>query len=213
MIERQLRRRGIREPRVLDAMLAVPRHAFVPASRLSDAYRDEPLPIGEGQTISQPFMVASMTQALELSPSERALEVGTGSGYQTAVLSQLAREVHTIETRQALSDSAREILGRLGYRNVHFHVGDGTLGWPDAAPYDAILVTAAAPLVPPPLLEQLAEGGRMILPLGSDEAQDLTCVRRRVGKISTERLYQCRFVRLIGRYGWSASPNETKSVT
>ena len=202
MVEGQLRRRGIRDSRVLGAMLAVPRHAFVPPSYVLDAYRDQPLPIGEGQTISQPFMVASMTEILELSGSERVLEIGTGSGYQTAVLSLLAREVHTVENHQALSDSARERLKHLGYRNVHFYVGDGTLGWPEAAPFDAILVTAAAPYVPPPFLEQLAEGGRMLLPVGSAEAQDLTRIRRRAGKITTECLYRCRFVPLIGRYGW-----------
>jgi protein-L-isoaspartate(D-aspartate) O-methyltransferase len=211
MVETQMRRRGIRDSRVLAAMLAVPRHAFVPVELASEAYKDEPLPIGEGQTISQPFMVASMTEALELSGSERVLEIGTGSGYQTAVLSLLAREVHTVENHQTLSAAAQERLLRLGYANVHFHVGDGTLGWPEAAPFDAIIVTAAAPLIPPPLLDQLVEGGRLLLPMGSVKTQDLARVRRHAGEIVTERLYPCRFVPLIGRYGWS-EPRPADSV-
>jgi protein-L-isoaspartate(D-aspartate) O-methyltransferase len=203
MVERQIRHRGVRDPRVLEAMLAVPRHAFVPAQHLSEAYADQPLPIGEGQTISQPYIVASMTEALQLSGSERVLEIGTGSGYQTAVLSLLAREVHTIENHRALSEAARERLARLGYRNIFFHVGDGTLGCPEAAPFDAILVTAAAPLIPPPFVAQLAEGGRMLLPLGSAETQELVRVRVLNGEMATERLYHCRFVPLLGRYGWN----------
>ena len=203
MVERQIRQRGIRDPRVLDAMLAVPRHAFVPTEHVSAAYNDQPLPIGEGQTISQPYMVASMTEALELSGSERVLEIGTGSGYQTAVLSPLAREVHTVENHPVLSGAAQARLEQLGSRNVFFHVGDGTLGWPEAAPYDAIMVTAAAPLIPPPLLAQLAEGGRLLLPLGSAETQELVRIWRKGGEITTERLYHCRFVPLIGLYGWS----------
>jgi protein-L-isoaspartate(D-aspartate) O-methyltransferase len=203
MVEQQIRNRGIRDPRVLEAMLAVPRHAFIPVNRINDAYKDQPVPIGEGQTISQPYMVASMSEALELTGPERVLEIGTGSGYQTAVLSLLAREVHTIENHAALAEAAQERLARLGYRNIFFHVGDGTLGCPEAAPFDAILVTAAAPQIPPPLLAQLAEGGRMLLPLGSTETQELARVRRHGEQITTERLYHCRFVPLIGRYGWS----------
>lgn len=206
MVERQMRRRGIRDSRVLAAMLAVPRHAFVPAELVDEAYKDQPLPIGEGQTISQPFMVASMTEALQLKGSERVLEIGTGSGYQTAVLSLLAREVHTVENHPTLSEAARERLSRLGYANVHFHVGDGTLGWPEAAPFDVIVVTAAAPLIPPPLRDQLVEGGRLLLPMGSAKMQDLARIRRHAGEVATERLYPCRFVPLIGRYGWSEPP-------
>jgi protein-L-isoaspartate(D-aspartate) O-methyltransferase len=202
MVEKQIRARDIRDPRVLTAMLTVPRHLFVPQECLDAAYSDNPLPIGEGQTISQPFMVASMTEALELCGTERVLEVGTGSGYQTAVLSLLAREVHTVESHAALAESARERLTRLGYGHVHFHTGDGTLGWSEASPYDAILITAAAPLIPPPLVAQLAEGGRMVLPLGSAESQELRRVRRLDGEVSTEVLYHCRFVPLIGRYGF-----------
>jgi len=203
MIEKQLRGRGIRDPRVLAAMLAVPRHAFVPSEHMAEAYSDKPLPIGENQTISQPFMVASMTETLELSGSERVLEIGTGSGYQTAVLSLLASEVHTVESVATLADAARKRLTRLGYANVHFHVGDGTLGCAEAAPFDAILVTAAAPLIPPPLVEQLAEGGRLVLPLGSAETQQLARVRRHGDEVTTERLFHCRFVPLLGQYGWS----------
>ncbi len=210
MVERQMRQRGIRDPRVLAAVLAVPRHAFVPAEHIAAAYDDQPLPIGEGQTISQPYMVASMTEALQLSGSERVLEIGTGSGYQTAVLSLLAREVHTVENHPALSAAAQARLQRLGYHNVFFHVGDGTLGWPEAAPFDAIMVTAAAPLIPPPLLAQLAEDGRLLLPLGPAATQELVRIRRKGGETTTERLYPCRFVPLIGQYGWSEpDKNET----
>jgi protein-L-isoaspartate(D-aspartate) O-methyltransferase len=207
MVEKQFLARGLRDPRVLAAMRAVPRHAFVPIGLVDQAYEDQPLPIGEGQTISQPFMVASMTAALELSGRERVLEIGAGSGYQSAVLSLLAHEVHAVESRPALAESARTRLAQLGYRNVQIHVGDGTLGWPDAAPFDAILVTAAAPEIPEPLVAQLADGGRMVLPVGSAETQQLLRVRRRNEMISTERFYQCRFVPLIGRYGWS-DPSE-----
>jgi protein-L-isoaspartate(D-aspartate) O-methyltransferase len=202
MVEKQLRARGIRDPRVLSAMLAVPRHAFVPPEFLAQSYNDQPLPVGEGQTISQPFMVAAMSEALELAGGERVLEIGTGSGYQTAVLSVLAREVFTIETHASLAASAHGRLERLGYRNVQIRIGDGTLGWPEDAPFDAILVTAAAPQIPPPLLQQLAEGGRLVLPAGSAETQQLTRIRCRTGEISSERLFHCRFVPLVGRYGW-----------
>jgi protein-L-isoaspartate(D-aspartate) O-methyltransferase len=202
MVEKQLRRRGISDPRVLAAMSTVPRHAFVPEKFLSESYGDQPLPIGDGQTISQPFIVASMTEKLELSGTERVLEIGGGSGYQTALLSLLAHEVHSVERRPALAEAARERLARLGYRNVHVHVGDGTLGWPAAAPFDALLVAAAAPLIPPPLIEQLGESGRLVLPCGSVETQELVRLRRRGGAISREQFYPCRFVPLVGRYGW-----------
>lgn len=203
MVEKQIRARGVRDSRVLSAMRTVPRHAFVPSEFLAQAYNDQPLSIGEGQTISQPYMVAAMSEALELTGDERVLEIGTGSGYQTAVLSVLAREVFSVETHASLKEEARERLERLGYRNIEIQVGDGSLGWPERAPFDAILVTAAAPLIPPPLVEQLAEGGRLLLPVGSSEAQQLLRVRRRGGTLSNERLFHCRFVPLIGRYGWS----------
>jgi protein-L-isoaspartate(D-aspartate) O-methyltransferase len=202
MVERQLRKRGIRDERVLAAMLSVPRHEFVPAELAGEAYGDRPLPIGHGQTISQPFMVAAMAEALGLSGGERLLEIGAGSGYQAAVLSLLAREVHTVEMHEELAVASRDRLRRLGYANVHVHVGDGTLGWPDAAPFEAIVVTAAAPEIPPPLTAQLEEGGRLIVPVGTPDEQRLLRVERRGNALSTQPLYHCRFVPLIGKFGW-----------
>jgi protein-L-isoaspartate(D-aspartate) O-methyltransferase len=224
MVERQLRGRKIRSERVLEAMLAVPRHEFVAEEYWARAYDDAPLPIGEGQTISQPYMVASMSEALELTGWERVLEVGTGSGYQAAVLGRLAREVHTIEIRADLAMAARERLARLGgYENVHVHVGDGTLGrsamrpenpesadpaclsdmW-DSQPFDAILVAAGAPEIPSPLVEQLAEGGRIVVPVGSATEQQLVRGTMIGGELRSVALYYCRFVPLVGRHGWAA---------
>ena len=205
MVERQLRKRGIRDERVLAAMLSVPRHQFVPAELAAEAYADRPLPIGHGQTISQPFMVAAMAEALRLSGGERVLEIGAGSGYQAAVLSLVAREVQAVEAHEDLAASCRERLARLGYANVNVHVGDGTLGWPDAAPFEAILVTAAAPEIPPPLEAQLAEGARLVLPVGSAEEQRLLRVEKHGNTISSRPLYHCRFVPLVGKYGWKPS--------
>ena len=202
MVERQLRQRGIRDERVLAAMLSVPRHEFVPPESAGEAYDDRPLAIGQGQTISQPFMVAAMAEALRLSGSERVLEIGAGSGYQAAVLALLAREVQTVETQEGLAIACRERLRRLGYNNVSVHVGDGTLGWPDQAPFDAIVVTAAAPEIPPPLVAQLGEGGRLLLPVGTADEQRLLRVEKRGGELSTRPLHHCRFVPLIGQYGW-----------
>jgi protein-L-isoaspartate(D-aspartate) O-methyltransferase len=202
MADHQIRSRGIRDPRVLEAMSTVPRHEFVPPEERALAYSDQPLPIGEGQTISQPFMVAAMAEAMELAGNERVLEVGTGCGYQAAVLALLARDVYTVEFQAALAEAARERLARLGYGNVYVKIGDGTLGWPEAAPYDAILVTAGAPSMPPPLLEQLAEGGRLVIPIGTPEFQELRRVRKKEGRTTQEVLYDCRFVPLLGRYGW-----------
>ena len=202
MVERQLRQRGIRDERVLAAMLSVPRHEFVPPESAGEAYDDRPLAIGQGQTISQPFMVAAMAEALRLSGSERVLEIGAGSGYQAAVLALLAREVQTVETHEGLALACRERLRRLGYNNVSVHVGDGTLGWPDQAPFDAIVVTAAAPEIPPPLVAQLAEGGRLLIPVGTADEQRLLRVEKRGGELSTRPLHHCRFVPLIGQYGW-----------
>lgn len=206
MVEKQIRMRGIASQRVLDAMLRVPRHEFVPPEQQRTAYDDIPLAIGAGQTISQPFMVAAMTEALELTGGERVLEIGTGCGYQAAVLSLLAREVFTIETHPSLAEEARTRLTRLGYTNVRSATGDGTLGWPDAAPFDAIVVTAAAPGVPPPLVEQLVEGGRLVIPVGPPEHQELRRVRKSGGIPSQEALYNCRFVPLVGQYGWPPRP-------
>jgi protein-L-isoaspartate(D-aspartate) O-methyltransferase len=202
MVERQLLKRGIRDERVLAAMLSVPRHEFVPPELVAEAYGDRPLPIGHGQTISQPFMVAAMAEALELLGGERVLEIGAGSGYQAAVLSLLAREVHTVEMHEDLASESGERLRRLGYANVHVHVGDGTLGWPEEAPFEAIVVTAAAPEIPPPLAAQLTEAGRMIVPVGTTEEQRLLRVEKRGDALTTRALYHCRFVPLLGRFGW-----------
>jgi len=198
----ELRYKGIRDPRVLSAMEKVPRHLFVLPEYLPWAYDDRPLPIGLGQTISQPYIVALSTEALELSPEDKVLEIGTGSGYQTAILAELAKEVFTVERLAELSWEAQERLRRLGYRNVHFRVGDGTKGWPEEAPFPAILVTAAAPRVPPSLLEQLSEGGRLVIPVGGRFHQDLWLVRKKGEKPVYEHLCPVSFVPLIGEEGW-----------
>jgi len=212
MVSRQIRDRGIRSPRVLNAMEAVARHLFVPSQHIAAAYADEPLPIGEGQTISQPFMVAAMAEALTLEGSERVLEIGAGCGYQAAVLSLLAREVISIETQPALAARARERLAQLGYRNVRIEEGDGSFGWAAGAPYEAILVTAAAPAVPPPLLEQLAEGGRLVIPVGKTDHQELMSIAKREGRITERSLFACRFVPLVGHYGWRPNTQESAGV-
>lgn len=209
MVSRQIRGRGIRSARILGVMETVPRHLFVPAAHISASYSDEPLPIGEGQTISQPFMVAAMAEALLLQGTERVLEVGAGSGYQAAVLSRLAREVIAIESCTALAMQARERLARLEYTNVRVETGDGSLGWPLDAPYEAILVTAAAPAVPPPLLEQLSLGGRLVIPVGPAQQQELIRVVKRESRTTEESLYACRFVPLTGRYGWPTVPTDS----
>jgi protein-L-isoaspartate(D-aspartate) O-methyltransferase len=208
MVERQIRRRGVRNPLVLRAMEAVPRHEFVPASVLHGAYEDSPLAIGEGQTISQPYMVGAMTEALELTGSQRVLEIGAGCGYQAAVLSLLAREVVAIECRPLLARGARERLAQLGYSNVSVEIADGSQGWPAAAPYDAILAAAAAPAVPAPLIEQLAEGGRLVIPIGTREHQELHRIRKIDGRIEDLPMFACRFVPLVGRHAW---PDVTRS--
>jgi protein-L-isoaspartate(D-aspartate) O-methyltransferase len=207
MIETQLRRRGVTDAAVLAAMEFVPRHDFVPEELRSRAYEDVPLPIGDGQTISQPYIVAAMTAALRLRPGDRVLEIGTGCGYQAAVLSRLAKEVFTVERRPELALSASERLARLGYANVHVHCGDGTLGLPEFAPFDAILVAAAAPAVPQPLLAQLAEGGRMILPVGDAEHQELRLIEKQGKAFLKSSLEGCRFVPLVGYYGWQDPPS------
>ena len=210
MVARQIRDRGIRDERVLNAMRTVPRHLFVPTELVSRAYSDEPLPIGDGQTISQPFMVAAMAEALSLEGHECVLEIGGGSGYQAAVLSQLAREVIAIEARPALAIAAAARIDRLGYRNVDLKTGDGSGGWPPCAPYEAILVTAAAPAVPEPLLDQLGEGGRLVIPVGYDEHQELLRLVKKDGRISRQSLYACRFVPLVGEYGQRQDTREAK---
>ena len=206
MIERQLRRRGIADERVLAAMALVRREDFVPQELRPRAYEDGPLPIGDEQTISQPYIVAAMSAALRLAGDERVLEIGTGCGYQAAVLSRLARTVFTIEVRSELAASAAERLVRLGYDNVHVHCGDGTLGLPELRPFDAILVAAAAPDVPGPLRSQLAEGARMILPVGDPDNQDLHLIARSGTSFHTTVLEGCRFVPLVGYHGWKEPP-------
>ncbi len=207
MVEKQLRRRGIEDSCVLAAMLTVPRHEFVPEELCARAYEDVPLPIGGGQTISQPYIVAAMTAALRLRPTDRALEIGAGCGYQAAVLSLLAKEVFTIERRAELASAASEKLERLGYLNVHVHCGDGTLGLPEFAPFDAILVAAAAPAAPQPLLAQLAECGRMIIPVGDADNQELQLIEKRAGKLFTKMMEGCRFVPLVGHHAWQKPPD------
>jgi protein-L-isoaspartate(D-aspartate) O-methyltransferase len=209
MVARQIRARGIHSQRVLEAMTAVPRHEFVPRESAASAYSDEPLPIGGGQTISQPFMVAAMAEALLLHGSERVLEIGGGSGYQAAVLSLLTQEVFVVELQPELARACRERLIRLGYLNVGVEQGDGSPGWPARAPYDGILVSAAAPAIPSPLVAQLAEGGRLVIPVGSPEQQDLLRVVKRDGGVKQETLFACRFVPLLGRHGWPTSSQET----
>lgn len=205
MLADQLRARGIRSDRVLEAMGRVPREHFVPTEFQAEAYADGALPIDCGQTISQPYIVALMTEALETSGDERVLEIGTGSGYQTAVLAELAREVVSIERHAKLSAQAATAVGALGYDNVIFEVGDGSLGWPQRAPYDRILVAAAAIECPPALLEQLAEGGILVIPLGDADTQILRQLRKAAGKIQQHDLSPCRFVPLIGAQGWPGS--------
>jgi len=202
MVSEQIVSRGIRDARLLDALRAIPRHRFVPASLRHRAYEDGPLPIGEEQTISQPYIVAEMTEALSLEGTESVLEIGTGSGYQTAILCSLAREVVTTERVETLSRSARRILGELGIRNVRFRVGDGTLGSVEDAPFDAILVTAGAPDIPPPLYSQLVIGGILVIPVGGRWEQELIRVRKEEGGSRRESLGGCRFVPLLGAYGF-----------
>jgi protein-L-isoaspartate(D-aspartate) O-methyltransferase len=199
MVERQLARRGIRSPAVLGAMGAVPREAFVPDTSLDEAYEDRPLPIGEGQTISQPYVVALMIEALSLGPADRVLEVGAGSGYAAAVLGRIAREVFAIERHASLARAASERMRRLGYDNVRVRAGDGTLGWPEEAPFDGILVSAGGPDVPEPLLDQLVPGGRLVIPLGDPRKdQELVRLERRAdGTLARESLGHVRFVPLI----------------
>jgi protein-L-isoaspartate(D-aspartate) O-methyltransferase len=211
MVARQIRSRGIRSTRVLEAMETVPRHLFIPSQFVPGAYNDEPLPIGEGQTISQPFMVAAMAEALSLEGNERVLEVGAGSGYQAAILARLAASVIAVEMQQTLAASAREHLAGLGYTNVSVEVGDGSAGWPAEAPYDAILVTAGAPEVPQPLIDQLAEGGRLVIPVGPPDQQELMRIIKREGRTTQQTLYACRFVPLLGRYGWHSDKRESGS--
>jgi protein-L-isoaspartate(D-aspartate) O-methyltransferase len=202
MVAEQFIARDIADRRVLLAMRRVPRHRFVPPDHRHLAYADSPLPIGQNQTISQPYIVALMTQMLGLKGSEVVLEIGTGSGYQAAVLALLAKEVHTIERHQRLADRAAEILVELGYENVRIHVSDGSQGWPENAPYDAIIATAAAPRAPQPLLDQLAEGGRLVIPIGGRGGQHLERWVRSGGRFESEQGAPVAFVPLVGEHGW-----------
>ena len=202
MVATQIEGRGVKDPRVLAAMRKIPRHIFVQEALWERAYDDHPLPIGEGQTISQPYMVAVMTEALKLKGEEKILEIGTGSGYQTAILAELSEQVFTIERIDLLTKMARRNLDRLGYTNVVFRTGDGTIGWQDQAPFDGILVTAGAPTVPRYLFEQLAENGRMVVPIGGMHGQELMLVRKKDGQPIKTRYFGCVFVPLIGKDGW-----------
>ena len=204
MVKVQIAQRGITCPGLLKALQSIPRHRFVPERLLDQAYQDCALPIGRGQTISQPYMVAVMTACLELTGSERILEIGCGSGYQAAVLGQVAREVHTLELIPSLAASAAGILADLGIQNVHIHSGDGSLGWPQAAPYDGILVSAAAPAAPATLLEQLIPGGRLVLPVGGINLQNLQVWRRTPHGFESQTLFSVSFVPLRGIAGWSS---------
>ena len=206
MVDEQLKARGIRDERVLAAFLNVPRHLFVPEALHMEAYADHAVPIGSGQTISQPYIVAAMTQALRLQGHERVLEIGTGSGYQLAILAELALEVYSVERLPQLASQATARLERLGYLNVRMRMANGSLGWPEQAPFEGIAVTAAAPEIPEPLVEQLADGGRMVIPIGSQQAQALVVAERHGNQLHTQELAGCVFVPLIGQYGWSESP-------
>jgi protein-L-isoaspartate(D-aspartate) O-methyltransferase len=202
MVEEQLVVRGISDDRVLEAMRTVPRHCFVDDALQSRAYGDFPLPISSGQTISQPYIVASMTQALNLKGAERALEIGTGSGYQAAILSRLCEQVYTVERINVLLAGARKIFDELRLYNIVAKLDDGTLGWPDQGPFDAIMVTAGGPRIPQPLVDQLADSGRMVIPVGDQHLQVLQLVVKEAGEISISDLEKVRFVDLVGKHGW-----------
>jgi protein-L-isoaspartate(D-aspartate) O-methyltransferase len=202
MVKNQLASRGIKDKGVLRAMGKIPRHQFISEALAGEAYNDHPVPIGEKQTISQPYIVALMTEALELTGKENTLEIGTGSGYQTAILAELSSRVYTIERIKSLLVKARKLLDELGYSNILFKAFDGTLGWKQYAPFDAIMITAGAPSLPKPLVDQLAENGRMVIPVGDRYTQELIKVTKRAEGLEQESLGGCRFVNLIGVHGW-----------
>jgi protein-L-isoaspartate(D-aspartate) O-methyltransferase len=202
MVKSQLLPRGIKDPRVLKVMGKIPRNRFIEEALSGEAYNDHPLPIGHKQTISQPYIVALMTEILELTGEEKVLEIGTGSGYQTAILADLSRKVFTVERIRDLMVKARNTLADLGYNNIMFKAFDGTLGWKEYEPYDAIMVTAGAPKIPEPLLDQLADGGRLIIPVGNRFSQELIRVTRKKGNIIQKNFGGCRFVDLLGVHGW-----------
>lgn len=202
MVKEQLILRGIKDKRVIDAFSKVERHKFVPQEWRESSYADYPIPIGEGQTISQPYMVALMTESLGLTGKEKVLEIGTGSGYQAAILRELARKVYTIERFEALAKKAQIALDAAGYHDVKIKVGDGTLGWTEEAPFDRIIITAASPRIPLPLAEQLQDMGKMVVPLGETLSQVLTVIDKKEGKLQTRRICGCVFVPLVGKFGW-----------
>ena len=202
MVDEQLIPRGIKDSRVLEVLGKVERHRFVPEISRSSAYADHPLPIGDNQTISQPYIVALMTESLQLTGKERVLEIGTGSGYQAAVLAELAGEIYSVERIGTLANKAQDLLISLGVANVHIKVGDGTLGWPEEAPFDRIIITAASPIVPQPLLYQLKDGGKLLLPLGETYSQVLTLIEKKKDKFEHTDICACVFVPLVGKYGW-----------
>ncbi len=202
MVEEQLVRRGVTDPRVLDAMRRVPRHRFVEEALRDRAYGDHPLPIGENQTISQPYIVGMMTQLLALTGTEKVLEIGTGSGYQTAVLAELVRRVCSVERFMSLGVRARRILEELGYTSAVVKMADGTYGWADEAPFERIIVTAGAPAIPAPLVQQLAEGGRIVVPVGGPQSQVLHVAEKVDGRMRLTMDCDCSFVKLVGKYGW-----------
>ena len=201
MVDEQLVPRGIKNKRVLDAFYKVQRHKFIPEDVVMSAYADFPVPIGEGQTISQPYIVALMTECLDLRGEEKVLEIGTGSGYQTAILAELAKEIYSVERFKNLAESAEAVVNELGYKNIKIKVGDGTLGWPEMGPFDRIIITAASPRIPLPLTEQLKESGKLILPLGESFSQVLTAVEKKKGKLESIEICGCIFVPLVGKYG------------
>lgn len=202
MVDEQLIPRNIKDQRVLEAFRKIERHKFIPEDLRTSAYADYPVPIGESQTISQPYIVALMTECLSLSGEEKVLEIGTGSGYQTAILAELAKEVYSIERFESLAKKAQNLLVELGYTNIKIKVGDGTLGWQEQAPFDRIIISAASPTIPFPLTEQLKENGKLILPLGESFSQMLTLVEKKMGKIESIAVCGCVFVPLVGKYGW-----------
>lgn len=205
MVKEQLEKKGIRDPRVLEAFRSVPRHRFVNPKDAESAYEDRPLALAEGQTISQPYMAALMTEKLDVAPGQRALEVGTGSGYQAAILASLGARVSTVERLPTLAAEAQKRLEQAGFTGIRFRVGDGTLGWREESPFDRIVVTAGAPDVPIALLSQLGEGGILIVPIGDERKQELMRFRRGEGRVTRDRLCTCSFVKLIGAEGWPAN--------
>jgi len=208
MVQKQIASRGIKNEKVISAFEKVKRHMFVPDEQVKYAYSDRPLPIGLGQTISQPYIVALMTELLNLKGTEKVLEIGTGSGYQAAILGEVVKEVHSVERHEDLAERASGLIASLEYTNIHVHVGDGSNGWPDEAPYDAVLVTAAAPAVPEPLKEQLADNGLLVIPVGKPGVQLLEVWQKKDGEFEQEWIAQVAFVPLLGEHGWDIDPRK-----